>query len=56
MYCWGNVKLSMEGDYIHPCDLQRRVGAQLLCLIALGGQAGPTRHAQTTNLGQSLSS
>lgn len=33
MYCWGNVKLSMEGDQIHPSDLKRRVGAELLCTI-----------------------
>lgn len=56
MYCWRNVRLSMGGDWIHPYNLKRRVGAEFLCSTALGGQAGPTRHAQTTYLDQPLSS
>lgn len=33
--------MSMEGDQIHPCDLKRRVGAELLCTTGRAYQTCP---------------
>lgn len=56
MCCWGSISLSIQGEWSLSSDLKSWVQAELLCPSALGGQAGPTRRAQTTYLDQPFSS